>query len=147
MKAVVYTDGGARGNPGPAAIGVVLHLEGKESVHIGEAIGDATNNIAEYRALLHALREAKSRGVTELECRLDSELVVKQLNREYKVRERHLAPLFVQVWNLAQGFRSIRFVAVPRSENREADHLVNKALSRTGHRKKPPSSRESLASP
>lgn len=138
MKAVVFTDGGARGNPGPAAIGVVLQIEGKEPVHIGEAIGETTNNAAEYQALLRALQEAKTLGVTELECQLDSELVVKQLNREYKVREKTLAPLFLQVWNLAQGFRAIRFVAISRSENREADRLVNDALKKAGHPKKPP---------
>lgn len=137
MKAILHTDGGARGNPGPAAIGIVIRIEGREPLHIGEALGDATNNVAEYRALLRGLQEAKSLGVTELECRLDSELVVKQLNREYKVRERTLAPLFVQVWNLAQGFRSVRFVAVPRSENREADRLVNRALAKAGHPKRP----------
>ena len=137
MKAVVYTDGGARGNPGPAAIGVVLQIEGRDPVHIGDAIGAATNNVAEYRALLRALQEAKKLGVTELECRLDSELVVKQLNHEYKVRDRDLGSLFIRVWNLAQGFRAIRFVAVPRSENREADRLVNTTLSKAGHPKKP----------
>lgn len=142
MKAVVSTDGGARGNPGPAAIGVVLQIEGKDPLHIGEAIGEATNNVAEYRALLRALQEAKTLGVTELECRLDSELVVKQLNREYKVRDKNLEALFVRVWNLAQGFRSIQFSFVPRSENREADRLVNQALKQAGHPKKPiPSSR------
>ncbi|TSC73045.1 MAG: putative phosphoglycerate mutase [Parcubacteria group bacterium Gr01-1014_38] len=137
MKAVVYTDGGARGNPGPAAIGVVIQIEGKKPMRMSEAIGTTTNNVAEYRALLRALHEAKNLGVTELECRLDSELVVKQLNREYKVRNLDLAPLFIRVWNLAQGFRTIRFVAVPRSENREADRLVNTALSKAGHPKKP----------
>ncbi|MDP3685425.1 MAG: ribonuclease HI family protein [bacterium] len=136
MKAVVHTDGGARGNPGPAAIGIVIRIERREPLHISEAIGDATNNVAEYRALIRGLQEAKSLGVMELECRLDSELVVKQLNREYKVREQSLSHLFVQVWNLAQGFRSIRFVAVPRSENREADRLVNKALAKAGHPKR-----------
>lgn len=126
--AVLYTDGGARGNPGPAAIGVVLMTQGKMVVKLGEAIGTATNNVAEYRALLRGLEEAVKTGVTDLECRLDSELVVRQLNRVYKVRDRDLAPLFVRVWNLAQQFHSIRFSAVPRSENRPADRLVNAAL-------------------
>lgn len=138
MKAVLSTDGGARGNPGPAAIGVVLEVEGQKPHHIGETVGDATNNVAEYRALIRGMEEAKHHGVTELECRLDSELVVKQLNREYKVRDKQLAPLFVQVWNAAQGFRSIRFTAISRAANRAADRLVNNALARAGHPKKPP---------
>lgn len=128
MKAILHSDGGARGNPGPAAIGIVLQLEGKDPVAIGERIGETTNNVAEYRALLRGLEEAKRYGVTELECRLDSELVVRQLNRVYKVRDKDLVPLFVKVWNLAQAFRSIRFLAIPRSKNREADRLVNQAL-------------------
>lgn len=137
-RAVLYTDGGARGNPGPAAIGVVLEVEGQQPHRIGETIGEATNNVAEYRALIRGMEEAKRHGVTELECRLDSELVVKQLNREYKVRNNTLAPLFVRVWNAAQGFRSIRFTAVSRAANRTADRLVNDALERAGHPKQPP---------
>lgn len=147
MKAVVHTDGGARGNPGPAAIGIVIRVEGREPLYVGEAIGDATNNVAEYRALIRGLQEAKSLGVTELECRLDSELVVKQLHREYKVRERGLASLFIQVWNLAQGFRSVRFLAIPRSENREADRLVNKALAKAGHPKRPAFGKPRISTP
>lgn len=128
MKGVLHTDGGARGNPGPAALGVVLHVEGGEAVTLGETIGEATNNVAEYRALIRGLEEATKAGVTELECRLDSELLVKQLNREYKVRDANLARLFIRAWNLAQGFSSVRFVAIPRTENKEADKLVNHAL-------------------
>lgn len=138
MKGVLSTDGGARGNPGPAAIGIVLTVEGQAPVTLAETIGTATNNQAEYRALLRGLEEARRRGVTDLECRLDSELVVRQLNRVYKVRDKQLAPLFVRVWNLAQAFRAVRFRAIPRSENREADRLVNEALERAGHPKKPP---------
>lgn len=135
MKGLLYTDGGARGNPGPAALGVVLEVAGGEAVTIGETIGKATNNVAEYRALIRGLEEAKKAGVTELECRLDSELLVKQLNREYKVRDANLAQLFVRAWNLAQGFPSVRFVAIPRRENKEADKLVNHALD--SEKKKP----------
>lgn len=138
MKAVLYTDGGARGNPGPGAIGVVLQVEGREPLGIAELIGEVTNNVAEYRALLRGLQEARRRGVTNVECRLDSELVVKQLTAVYKVRDRNLAPLFVQVRNAAQEFTSIRFRAVARAENREADALVNAALARAGYPKKDP---------
>lgn len=130
MNAALFTDGGARGNPGPAAIGVILRIAGKRPVTVSEAIGETTNNVAEYRALLRGLELAQAHAVTELECRLDSELVVKQLHRVYKVRDKNLALLFARVWNAAQGFRSVRFIAVPRSENRAADRLVNKALDK-----------------
>lgn len=138
MKAVLYTDGGARGNPGPGAIGVVLKVEGREPLGIAELIGEVTNNVAEYRALLRGLQEARRRGVTNLECRLDSELVVGQLTAVYKVRNKNLAPLFVQVRNAAREFPSIRFRAVARAENREADALVNAVLARAGYPKKDP---------
>ncbi len=141
MKAVLSTDGGARGNPGPAAIGVVLEKAGVPPITVAETIGETTNNAAEYQALLRGLALAKEQGVTELECRLDSELVVKQLNREYKVRDKYLASLFLRVWNAAQGFRSVRFVAIPRRENREADRLVNAALTKSGYPKSLPSFR------
>lgn len=137
MKAVLSTDGGARRNPGPAAIGVVLEIAGAPTVRIGEVIGDATNNVAEYRAILRGLEEARRAGVTDLECRLDSELVVKQLHREYRVKDPTLAQLFVRVWNAAQAFRSVRFVVIPRVQNRAADRLVNAALTKAGYPKKP----------
>lgn len=130
MRAVLHTDGGARGNPGPAAIGVVLSCEGRSPVEISETIGTTTNNVAEYRALLRGLEEARARGVTDLDCRLDSELLVKQLRRVYKVRDLKLAPLFVRAWNAASAFKTITFRAIPRSENTRADALVNKALDR-----------------
>ena len=136
MKAVLSTDGGARGNPGPAAIGIVLEVEGAPVVRIGEAIGEATNNVAEYRAILRGLEEARRAGVTDLECRLDSELVVKQLNRDYRVKDATLAQLFVRAWNAAQAFRSVRFMVVPRAQNRVADRLVNETLTKAGHPKK-----------
>lgn len=138
MKAVLNTDGGARGNPGPAAIGVLLQIEGEKPVRIAEMIGEATNNVAEYKALLRGLQVARERGVRDLECRLDSELVVQQLNRVYRVRDRVLASLFVQAWNAAQAFPSVRFRAVTRAENRAADALVNDALTAAGHPKQKP---------
>jgi ribonuclease HI len=128
MKLQIYTDGGARGNPGPAGIGVVIwngnELVGRHKKYIGEA----TNNQAEYQAIILGLEQAKKLGAEELECFLDSELVVKQLNREYKVKDKDLAPLFVRVWNLSLGFKKIIFRHVPREENREADKLVNEAI-------------------
>jgi ribonuclease HI len=96
----------------------------------GEYIGRTTNNQAEYRALIRGLEKAKELGATEVRCHLDSELIVRQLNREYKVRDKDLAPLFVKAWNLAQGFKRVTFVHIPRSKNRRADALVNHALDR-----------------
>lgn len=128
-KLKLYTDGGARGNPGPAGIGVVLKDKGNKIVaEISEYIGKATNNQAEYEALIAGLKKAKEIGVEEVECYLDSELVVKQMNREYKVKDKNLATLFVKVWNLALGFKKITFQHVPREKNREADKLVNEAI-------------------
>lgn len=127
-KLQIYTDGGARGNPGPAGIGAVIwdgnNLVGRHKDYIGEA----TNNQAEYKAVILALEEAKKLDAEELEFFLDSELVVKQLNREYKVKDKDLAPLFVRVWNLSMGFKKVIFRHVPREKNKEADKLVNEAI-------------------
>ncbi|MEK7631466.1 MAG: ribonuclease HI family protein [Patescibacteria group bacterium] len=124
----LHTDGGARGNPGPAAIGYVLKAGSSVVAQHGEKIGDATNNVAEYTALLHGLRQAKKLGGTHVDCKLDSLLVVEQLNRNYKVKDANLAKLFTQVWNLAQDFRKVTFSHVPREQNSHADALVNQAL-------------------
>ncbi|MGC9611061.1 MAG: ribonuclease HI family protein [Minisyncoccia bacterium] len=136
-KLIIYTDGGARGNPGPAAIGVVV---GDPSAHsgqaksYGEAIGNTTNNIAEYKALIFGLKKAKSllggkkAEETDVEIRSDSELIVSQLNGEYKIKVESLKPLFIDVWNLKQDFRNVSFVHIPREKNKEADKLVNQAL-------------------
>ncbi len=131
MKMIIYTDGGSRGNPGDAAIGVVFPDLQKE---YGEAIGKTTNNIAEYSALIFALKKAKqlvgkekAKG-TDVEVRSDSELMVSQLNGEYKVRDEDLKPLFIEVWNLKQDFGSVTFKHVRREENKRADALVNRAL-------------------
>jgi ribonuclease HI len=127
-KLQIYTDGGARGNPGPAGIGVVVwdgnNLVGRHKKYIGVA----TNNQAEYKAVILALEEAKKIGVEELEFFLDSELVVKQLRQEYKVKDKELAPLFVQAWNLGFSFKKITYTHVPREKNKEADKLVNEAI-------------------
>lgn len=127
-KLQIYTDGGARGNPGPSGIGVVI-WSGNELVgQYKKYIGEATNNQAEYKAVILALEEAKKIEPIELEFFLDSELVVKQLNREYKVKDKDLAPLFVQVWNLSMGFKKVTFTHIPREKNKEADKLVNEAI-------------------
>lgn len=128
MKTKLFTDGGARGNPGPAAIGGVLYQGEKEIAHFSQYIGETTNNQAEYKALLAGLELARKHQVTDLECFLDSELVVKQLKKEYKVKDAELAKLFVKVWNLSQEFSGISFTHVRRELNKEADRLVNLAL-------------------
>jgi len=126
---IIHSDGGARGNPGPAAIGAVIAAaDGSEIQYISKCIGETTNNQAEYQAIIAALEKALELGAEEVRCFLDSELVVKQLNREYKVKNKELAPLVVKVYNLAQGFKKITFAHVFREENKEADRLVNEAL-------------------
>ena len=129
MKLIIYTDGGARGNPGPAAIGVVIKdTAGKNLAAYGEYIGHETNNTAEYRAILSGLKRAHSLGATTVECYLDSKLVVEQLNRNWKVKEPHLQKLFVQCWNAAAEFKKATFKHIRREKNKEADSFVNKAL-------------------
>lgn len=130
MSFRLFTDGGARGNPGPAGIGAILY-NGTEIIgEVSESIGVATNNQAEYRAILAGLELALTKKVSELHCFLDSELVVEQLNRNYKVKDKELAKLFVKVWNLMQRFHKITFTHVRREKNKEADRLVNKALDK-----------------
>ncbi len=130
-KLIIYTDGGARGNPGPAGIGAVLMNEKRKAVaQISEFIGEATNNQAEYRAVISALAKAKKLGAGEVEVFLDSELVVKQLNRQYRVKDIDLAPLFVKVYNATLGFKKVSFKHISREMNKQADRLVNMVLDR-----------------
>ena len=130
-KITIYSDGGARGNPGPAGIGaVLLSSDDNVLVEISEYIGETTNNQAEYRALLAALKKAKDLGAVEIEAYLDSELVVKQLNKEYKVKNKDLAPLFVQIYNISLGFKKISFSHVRREMNKHADRLANESMDR-----------------
>jgi ribonuclease HI len=131
MKLIIYTDGGARGNPGPAGIGAVIYNENRQIVaEISEYLGVATNNQAEYKALIAAFKKARELGATELECYLDSELVVKQLKREYKVKNKDLAPLFLEIHNLSINFPRITYTHIPRERNEEADKLANMAMDR-----------------
>jgi ribonuclease HI len=129
VKLVVHVDGGARGNPGPAAIGVVLTDADGEVVHaVGETIGEATNNVAEYRALLHGIELARERGADELEIYGDSELVVKQVRGEYRVKDSGLKPLHAEVRAALAGLNAWTFDHVRRDDNAHADDLVNQAL-------------------
>ena len=130
-KYIIYTDGGARGNPGPAGIGAVIYDQEKNVIaEISEYIGITTNNQAEYKALIAALKKAKELKAEELDCYLDSELVVKQLKREYKVKNPDLAPLFLEIHNLSLSFKKITYTHVRRELNKEADKLANIAMDR-----------------
>ena len=133
MKARLFTDGGARGNPGPAAYAYGLEDEQGEllAAH-GEAIGHATNNVAEYRALVEGLRKAASLGVRELEVISDSELVVKQMRGEYRIKNEALRQLSVAAGGAARKIGSVRYTAVRREHNELADRLVNEALDAAG---------------
>jgi ribonuclease HI len=135
-KFIIYTDGGSRGNPGKAAMGVVFCNEmGQEVKKYGEYLGDGlTNNDAEYQAIVFALKKFKAlfgktlTKNTEIEIRSDSELVVKQLNGEYRLENPKIQQFFIEIWNLKFDFKSVRFKHIPREKNKEADRLVNEAL-------------------
>lgn len=127
----IYTDGGSRGNPGPAGIGVVLYnSDGLAVEKVSEFIGEATNNQAEYNALIVGLQEAQNFKAKSVHCYLDSELVVKQLKGQYKVKNKNMKPLFTIVQGLIKNFESVKFSHVPREKNKEADRLVNEALDK-----------------
>ena len=129
MKARLSTDGGARGNPGPAAAAYVLEAEdGTVLAAHGEAIGVATNNVAEYRALVAGLRKAVELGVDVLEVVSDSELLVKQMRGEYRIKNPALVELSREATRLARQLASVRYTAVRREHNELADRLVNEAL-------------------
>jgi ribonuclease HI len=129
VKARLSTDGGARGNPGPAAYGYVLETDdGTILAAHGETIGVATNNVAEYRALIAGLEKAIEVGVDELEVVSDSELLVKQMKGEYRVKNENLRPLAVQASRLARQVGRVRWTSVRREHNELADRLVNEAL-------------------
>ena len=129
MKARLSTDGGARGNPGPAAYGYVLEADdGTVLAAHGEAIGVATNNVAEYRALVEGLRKAVEVGVDELEVISDSELLVHQMRGEWKIKNEALRVLWQQAQELADRTANVRYTAVRREHNELADRLVNEAL-------------------
>ena len=129
MRARLSTDGGSRGNPGPAAYGYVLELDDGTVLDArGEPIGVATNNVAEYRGLLAGLESAVERGVEELEVVSDSELLVKQMRGEYKVKNETLRELVDEAESLARRLGRVRYTAVRREHNELADRLVNEAL-------------------
>jgi ribonuclease H / adenosylcobalamin/alpha-ribazole phosphatase len=129
VKARLSTDGGARGNPGPAAYGYVLETEDGHVLDArGEAIGTATNNVAEYSGLVAGMQKAADLGVTELEVVSDSELLVKQMRGDYRVKNAALRTLWEEANDLERRFASVRYSAVRRAHNELADRLVNEAL-------------------
>jgi ribonuclease HI len=132
VKLIVHVDGGARGNPGPAAIGVVVSQpDGTVLDELGERIGVATNNVAEYRAVLRGLERAAALGARDVEIVNDSELVARQLTGAYKVKHPSMKPLHQQATAALRGFDSWRIRSVPRAQNARADALVNAALDGT----------------
>jgi len=134
-KLIVYTDGGSRGNPGPAGIGVVIaNGQGQTIKKYSQDIGEKTNNEAEYEAVIFALQKIrhlfgkqKTKDL-ELEIRMDSELVARQLAGKYKIIEEKLFPLVIKIWNLRMDFGKIEFIEISREKNREADRLANEAM-------------------
>lgn len=130
-KLDVYTDGGSRGNPGPAALGVAFYSkDGQIVAKFSEYLGEQTNNYAEYSAILFALKKAKEMGVRQLDCYMDSELAVKQIGGLYRVKSKGLRPIFDEVQRLACNFENVTFQHVRREKNTIADSLVNEALDK-----------------
>jgi ribonuclease HI len=135
-KIIIYTDGGSRGNPGKAAIGVVFCNEREQIIKkYGEYLGDnLTNNDAEYQAIIFALKKFKAvfgkaiAEISDVEIRSDSELVVKQLNGDYRLSDSKIQQFFIEIWNLKFDFKSVKFKHISREKNKEADKLVNEAL-------------------
>lgn len=132
-KYLLYIDGGARGNPGPAGIGIVILGAGNKKVkEVFKYIGEATNNIAEYSALVCALEEAKALGAENIVVHMDSELVAKQLTGEYRVKNAEIKVLFEKAVDILKGFGSFEIKHIDRSRNKDADKLVNKAINLAG---------------
>lgn len=143
-KIIIYTDGGSRGNPGPAAIGAIFCNEkGQKIKEHSEYLGaNLTNNEAEYQAVISALKKFKAlygkklAKNSEIEVRSDSELLVKQLNGEYKILDEKIQPLFLELWNLRLDFKKLKFKLIPREKNREADRLVNETFDKESRTQK-----------
>ena len=126
----IYIDGGSRGNPGPAGIGVVILDErGKKIKDIAKYIGETTNNIAEYNALLYGLEEVLIIRADEILINMDSELIAKQLSGDYRVKDSNIKPLFERALNMLKSFKSFEIKHIGREKNKEADKLVNKAIN------------------
>lgn len=130
-KLIIFTDGGARGNPGPAALGVVIYdIAGKLLKKYGKYLGERTNNEAEYEAVIAASRTAAELGAVVLDFHLDSELVVRQFNNIYRVKNRRMQELLIRARSAQSQFQKVTFRHIPREKNRLADQLVNDAIDR-----------------
>jgi ribonuclease HI len=128
MATQIFTDGAARGNPGPAGIGVLIRNDEKILAEIYDYIGETTNNQAEYMAFIRGIEESIDMGETDLEAFSDSELLVKQVNGEYRVKNGGLIPLYNQVKSLIKKFDTIKVYHIPREENKLADKLANRGI-------------------
>ncbi len=131
-KIIIYTDGGSRGNPGPSASGVYFETLDKK---YGNYLGETTNNVAEYEAIIFALKKVKAligkdnADKTEIEINSDSQLIISQLNGEFKLKEESLWKYFIEIWNLRQDFKNVFFNYIPREKNKIADLMVNETLN------------------
>src|SRR3990167_10249409 len=129
VKAIIYTDGGSRGNPGPGALGVVITDENEKILkEYSHYLGEVTNNQAEYEAVIFALQKAKQLRIKEVELRVDSELIGRQLLGMYKIKDPDLQPLFIKAWNLRLDYDKVDIKIIPREQNKKADKLVNREL-------------------
>lgn len=143
-KIIIYTDGGSRGNPGKAAIGVVFCNEKEQVIKkLGEYLGDdLTNNEAEYQSVIFALKKFKAlfgkavAKVSQIEIKSDSELLVNQMNGKYKVEDEKIQKFFMEIWNLKIDFKEVKFKLIPREKNKEADKIVNETLDAQGSNQK-----------
>ena len=130
-RVIIYTDGGARGNPGPAAYGVVVYSQdGKIIKRIGKFLGERTNNEAEYEGVIAALEEAAELGAPYVDFHLDSELVVRQLNNIYRAKNQRMQGLLLRVRNLEPKFKKVTYTHIPREKNQLAGKTVNEAIDR-----------------
>ncbi|NLM04267.1 MAG: ribonuclease HI family protein [Clostridiales bacterium] len=131
MEAIIYTDGGSRGNPGEAGIGIVIKdKDGNILKEVSQYIGVQTNNVAEYKALSRGLEIALDMGIKKIKCKLDSELVTKQIKGEYKVKNERMIPMYNMVMPLINEFEEFHIEHIKREYNKEADALANKAMDR-----------------
>lgn len=128
MEYKLFADGGSRGNPGPAASGAVIFAGDSEFARVGKFIGNDTNNVAEYTAIIIGLKLALEKGISDIKVYLDSQLAVRQLNGEYKIKAEHIKPLASEVMNMARKFNSIEFHHIKRDLNKVADSIVNEVL-------------------
>ncbi len=136
MKEIeIYIDGASKGNPGPSSIGVVVCAKGETIKNIASFIGRATNNVAEYTALIYGLQEGLILGAESIKINTDSQLLYRQLNKDYKIKSPNIVGLYNQATHLMSAFKSVSLKHIPRENNRGADKLANKAIKEAQRRK------------